>query len=240
MSTLVATLRLDIQLQARHKLYPIGLVIAVGMGLAAHCALDEATLRLLLPVFYLGALASTTYMFIASLVMLEKGERIIEALRVSPLSPRTYVASKVATLTAFALVESLIVLFMSLGLSGYRPLPLLAGVVALGAMYGLVGLAQATRRTTVTDFIIPDAAVAQAALQTTPLLVALGAIDEHPLLLLVPSQAPMELLRAAFGPAETWRLVYGVAYSLLWVVIFYRVCRGQLRRHLYFDDAGGA
>ena len=47
-------------------------------------------------------------MFVASLVLLEKSEGTLQALRAAPLPTRTYLLSKVVSLTTFAIIESLV------------------------------------------------------------------------------------------------------------------------------------
>ena len=109
MSLLLATLKLDVRLQARSKLYAIGIVVAILLGLAGRFFVHPDYAGKLLAVFYLAGLGSTTYMFSASLVLLEKSQGTLLALRTTPLTSTAYIASKVITLTSFAALESAIV-----------------------------------------------------------------------------------------------------------------------------------
>ena len=109
MSALPATLRLDVQLQARSKLYGIGIVLAVLFGLAGRSLFEAGQAGRVLAAFYLLGLGGTTYIYGASLVLSEKNEGSLQALRTAPLTTTTYITSKAITLTAFALIESAIV-----------------------------------------------------------------------------------------------------------------------------------
>ena len=75
--------------------------VALVVGLAARYFLDPEVVKLLLLVFFLGALLGTTYMFVAAMVLFEKGESTLDAVIVSPLPTRDYILSKVVTLTGF-------------------------------------------------------------------------------------------------------------------------------------------
>ncbi len=109
MSLLLASLKLDVKLQARSKLYAIGIFVAILLGLVGRFCIHSDYAGRLLAVFYLAGLGGTTYFFGASLVLLEKSEGTLQALRTSPLTSTAYIASKVMTLTSFALLESAIV-----------------------------------------------------------------------------------------------------------------------------------
>jgi fluoroquinolone transport system permease protein len=127
--SLRATLRLDVRLQARSRLYVIGLFVAVLLGLALRALVPPEHVGRGLAAFYVLGLGGTTFMFGASMLLLERGEGTLAALRTTPLTPRDYVASKVLTLTGFALVESAVVF----GLAA-RDLPPRPGLLVLGAL----------------------------------------------------------------------------------------------------------
>ena len=103
MSSLAAALTLDLRLQARSRLYQVGVVVALLMGVAARYFFPAEVVGRLLPALYLLALGGTTYMVGASLVLMERSEGTLRALRASPLTASEYIAAKVLTLTAFAL-----------------------------------------------------------------------------------------------------------------------------------------
>ncbi|MEM7582763.1 MAG: hypothetical protein AAF560_05240 [Acidobacteriota bacterium] len=214
---LLATLALDVRLQARHALYPIGIVVALSIGLALRW-LERATVAALLPGLWLGAIGSTTFMFVAGMILFEKSERTVDALVVTPLPIPTYLTSKVVTLSGFALIESFIVLLLSHGVGNVAPLPLLLGIVALGVMYTLVGIIQVVSHHSVTDFLVPGGIVCLTVLQV-PALDAFG-VWFHPLLYLFPTQAPVMLMKGAFGELSTGQWLYGVGYSLGAIVVF--------------------
>ena len=213
MSHLVSTAMLDMRLQARNRLYVIGIVVALGLGLAGRFFLDSTVVAALLPGIWLGAIGSSTFLFVAGMILFEKGERTLDALIVTPLRPSTYLTSKVVTLAGFATIESLILLGLAHGLAGVSVVPLLLGIGFLGVLYTLVAIAQAVAQISVTDFLVPGGILTLTLLQV-PFLDAFG-IWSHPLLYLFPTQACVVLMKGAFSALSAWEWAYGVGYSLL-------------------------
>lgn len=230
MTRLAVTLGLDMRLQARNYLYPIGIAVAVSMGLAARFFLEVAVVAALLPGLWLGAVCGTTFMFVAGMILFEKSERTLDALIVTPLRLGTYLTSKVVTLTCFAMIESLIVLVAAHGLAGVSLLPLLLGIAFLGVMNTLGGIAQVVSHTSVTDFLVPGGIVSLTLLQI-PFLDAFG-LWTHPVLYVIPTQATVVLMRGAFTGLEPWQWAYGIGYSLLSIAGAARLARWRFQRQV--------
>ncbi len=235
MSHLAATAMLDLRLQARNKLFAIGFGVALSTGLVARALLAVTAVAVLLPGIWLGAIGTTTFMFVTGMVLFEKGERTLDALIVTPLPVRTYLFSKVLTLSGFAMVESLLVLVFAHGLRGVAFAPLLLGIGFLGALYTLIALAQVVSQTSVTDFLVPGAFVSLTLLQL-PVLDAFG-VWSHPLLYLVPTQATVVLMKGAFTELVLWQWVYGVGYSVLAIGVAAFVARRRFERHIVAKGA---
>lgn len=221
MSRLTATTRLDMSVQLRAKLYHISIGLAVLIGLAIRYLVPEAYAAGLIPAFYLTGIGGTTYMFVAGMLMYEKSERTLAAQVVSPLRINEYIIAKTLSLLLVVLLESTIVLILGAGFGGYNPFYLYSGIVLLAIGMTLGGFAHASGFDSVTDFLMPASAVLL--VLQLPLLFITG-ISDSPLWYLVPSSAPALLLQAAFVPeaVELWEIVYGFAYSIVWIIgLFY-------------------
>jgi len=213
MSLLFSSLKLDVRLQARSKLYAIGVVVAILLGLTGRLLFDPAYAGRVLSAFYVLGLGGTTYMFGASLMLLEKSEGTLQALRTTPLTSSTYIASKAITLTSFAILESVIVYAVSFFGVGMSPAPVLFGLVCLGLFYTFVGMGQVASHSSVTAFLFPNAVITGLILQ----LPALYLLDVGPPWLwhLIPTMGPLLLMLGAFEPIEPWQWAYAVGVSLL-------------------------
>jgi len=211
-SRLGATLRLDVTLQARSKLYAMGIGVAVLVGVICRFLLDPAHADRILPAFYLLGVGSTTYIFGAGLVLLEKSQGTLQALRATPLRTADYIGSKLITLTGFASIESAIVYAIGFWGASFNPVPMVLGLAALGVMSTLIGVGQVAAHDTVTSFLMPGALLVGTVLQLPVFFI----LDVGPDLAwyLVPTQGPLLLMLAAFEPLQLWQWVYAVAMSL--------------------------
>lgn len=212
MSQLLAALKLDIKLQARSKLYAVGIAVAMMLGLLGRCFVHPDYAGRLLAVFYLTGLGGTTYMFSAAVVLLEKSDGTLQALRTTPLTSTTYIASKVITLTTFAAMESAIVYVVAFFGVPLNVVPMIVGIVCLGMFLTLVGLGQVATQDSVTAFLFPGAVLVSAVLQMPMLYLV------DPLILpcyLLPTHGPLLLMLGATESLHTWQWAYAIMVSLV-------------------------
>ena len=235
MSLLSATLKLDVRLQTRSQLYTIGIVVAVLFGLLGRFFFDEAQAGRVLAAFYLMGLGGTTYMFGASLLLLEKGEGTLHALRTTPLTSTPYITSKVITLSLFAVIESVIVYAVGFFGVPLDPVPMILGVGCLAVFYTLVGMGQVASHDSVTSFLIPDAMAVGALLQ----LPAFYLIPIGPPLVwyLVPTQGPLILMLGASEPLEAWQWVYGIGMSVVSIYLALWWAKRRLARFIGLQES---
>jgi fluoroquinolone transport system permease protein len=229
-SHLRAALALDLRLQGRSRLYHIGIFVAVVMGLAVRFYIPRPALGRALAIFYLAGVGGTTYMFGASMVLLEKSERTLAALRVTSLVAPTYLASKVLTLSGFATVEGAIVLALCVRDATLSPMPLLVGIIVLGVLYTLIGVGQVASYDSVTSFIFPGVLIVSLVLEL-PFLYVLGVKPGLPFYL-VPTQAPVLLMLGAFEPLSTWQWTYAIAVSVVGIGAAYAFALARFRSHV--------
>ena len=235
MSRLAATLWVDVRQQARQYFYVVSVLVVLMCVAVARVLLTPELTRLFLPVCFLGAISGTTWMFVGSLVLLERADRILDALWVTPLRLDEYFLSKTISLTGLAMAESVALTVLGYGVALNWPC-LLLGLFTMSVVYNLAGLAVVARHTEVTDFLIPSVGL---------LIVAqlnfLDYFDVVPapwrfVFYLWPTQGPLLLLEAAFYPVAWGDLVYAVVASAAFIVLFWFWARREFARHLI---AGG-
>ena len=234
MRRIKAALLLDVRLQGRHRLYHIGIAMALLVGIASKLAFPPEYLGRLISAFYLVALGGTTYMFGASMVLLEKTERTVDALRTSPLTSREYILSKAITLSSFAAVEALIVLAIAGRNLPVSILPLVSGILVLGLAYTFIGMGQVASLDSVTRFLFPGALLVSLVLQL-PFLHILE-IEPGFLWYLVPTQAPLLLILGAFEDLARWQWTYAITVSVILLVLSYAYARARFRRHIHLPE----
>ena len=152
------------------------------------------------------------------LVLLEKGEGTLEAQVVTPLRTGEYLASKGVSLTLLSLLETLVIVGLTIGL-GFNVLILSVGVGLTAAFFMLAGFIVVARYDSINEYLLPS--VLYTALLSLPLLPYVG-VSESWLFYLHPLQPLLLLLQAAFRPVAAWQLIYGVVYSGLWLFLSYR------------------
>jgi len=212
-SRLSATLRLDVLLQARYRVYVIVLGAALGSGLALRAVVSPADLHFFMPVLVLYGVSLTTVFLVGMLVLLERRDGTLNVVMVSPLRPGEYLASKLVTLTALALAESAIFAGVAYGL-GFSFGWLVLGVVMRAGMGVGIGVAVGVRYNSVTRFLLPGILASVAF--DIPNFWYLG-IWPTPLFYLWPSMPPLMLAKTAFFPTDPLQLAYAFTYGTLMV-----------------------
>jgi fluoroquinolone transport system permease protein len=218
MTRTLAALGCDVRLQARNGFFHASAAVLLTWGVLAWRlpALDWTGL---LPLVVLNNLAVGTFFFVAGLVLLERDEGTLDALVVTPLRTGEYLGSKVATLSAVAVAENVLVVWWIAG-PGWAAAPLMAGAAFASVMLCLAGFVAVVRFRSVNEYLLP--AMGWTVLLLLPVFPYLG-IGAGPWVWLHPVQAPLVLLDGAFRPLPPAVLAYGLLYSLaataaLWVL----------------------
>ncbi len=211
MSRLSATLRLDVQLQARNNVYLIIAVAALGLAFALRALFTPEQLHFFMPLVALSGVSLTTFFLVGVLLLLERGEGTLDVVLVSPLRPAEYLASKLLTVTALALVESVLIVGIAYGL-GFSFLWLVLAALLRAALVAAVGVAVGVRYRSITHFLAP--AVALTVAFDLPVLWYLE-LWPSPLFYLWPTLPSLLLAKAAFLPVDPLELVYACVYGAL-------------------------
>ena len=228
MRRLLATMRCDITLQARHGFYYATAFVLI-VCVAVISRIPPLNLSWLLPALVLGNLLMNTFYFIGGLILLEKSEGALEAQVVTPLRTWEYLASKVCTLTLLGLVKNLVIVVLFVGLNFNLPL-LAASIVLTSALYCLAGIVVVVRYDSINEYLMPSV-LYTSFLSAPPLLPYLIQWDTW-LLYPHPLQATMLLAQAAFRPVADWKIVYGILYPLLWISIMGALSGRAFRRFI--------
>ena len=224
MTRLAATLQTDLRVQLRNGFYlATAFVVACSIGLLRWLPNDVAAL--LLPVVLLENVLINTFYFVSALLLLERGEGTLAAQSVTPLRGDEYLASKVITLTALSLVESILIATAVAGLDG-RLLMMSLGIALAAILFCLSGVALIVHYESINEFIMPS--VLYTAGLSLPVLGYLG-VGAREWYLLHPIQGSLELMQMQ-TPYMPARLAYAIGYPLLWLIPIYFWSRRALRR----------
>ena len=147
---------------------------------------------------------------------------------VTPLAVWEYLVSKTVTLAALSLVEQFVIVGSAYGF-GFGVGALIAGVALAAILYTLTGFILVARYDSINEYLFPS--VFYLTVLSLPLLHYFEIWNTW-LMYLHPLQAPLVLLKAAFGPIEPWQWAYGVLYSILWSAVLLHVNRRVFDRFI--------
>jgi fluoroquinolone transport system permease protein len=213
MSRLVTAMKGDVRLQVRNGFYWAAGFVALYTILLLSL-LNAETLEWIIPPFVFSNLLMNTFYFIGGLVLLEKAEGTLEAQVVTPLRTSEYLASKIVTLTALAILENLAIVGLTFGL-GVRIVPLVAGMLLAGPVYALLGFAAVARYDSINEYLFPS--FIYATLLAPPLLAYFGVWDGW-WIFLHPLQPALVLMEGAVRPLGAGEWAYGLLGSVAWIV----------------------
>ncbi len=217
MNRLFSAMRWEVLNQFRQNIFYAAIFVAVLWSVVLFQIPDTAIAPVLVSILFLD-LSIFGFFFMAALYYLEKGDRVLEGLVVTPLRVIEYLTAKISVLTLLSVLVG-----AAVTLTVYSPfinwgLYVLA-VIGMSVPVSLLGFVLAARYNGINEFLVPG--VFFLVIMQLPLLGYLG-IWDNPLLYLVPSQPGMILLEAAFASVPLWKLAYALVYLALLVVVSWR------------------
>ena len=227
LSALRTMVEWDVRLQVEYGFYTVYAVLTAVFILGLHVVgsglrTDAAVLLIVTDPTILG------FYFIASMVLFEKEEGVLDALVTSPLGDRGYLASKVLTLSLLAVVASTLVAVLGHGTTPRLGL-LVLGVSLSASLFVLVGFVAVARYDSVNEYFI--SAVGWGTVLFLPLFGYVGLV-ETPLFYLLPAQPVLLLVEGGFRALPAWQVVYGLGYLLAGNAVAYLWARRTFRQHV--------
>ena len=233
MTRLNAAVRWDFRLQFRNGFYYAAAFVALFIiVILAQFRLSQEVLAIILPVVLLQNVTINAFYFMAGLVLLEKGEGILEGIVVSPMRNGEYLGSKLVTLTLLSIVENSLIVLVLYGLQ-VNLLVLLASLILMSIFLALIGFIAVIRYNSINSFLFPS--FLMLLVLSIPLLDYFG-IWQTPLMYLHPTQALLVLLKAIFQPVENWQIIYGLLYSLAWIAVAYQMSKPAFHRFVILKE----
>ena len=218
--------RWDVMVQARNGFYFASVFVALTMSafvLSLPPAVRAAA-DLWVPAIFVFNLIITTFFFVTGLMLLERDEGTLTALAVTPLSPSTYLLSRIATLTGLAAVETLIIVAVGFRLPPAWPL-MLCGAMALGVLYTCSGVMVASRYASVNELLLPASCVV--VLLMLPLLPHFGVLAARGFVA-HPIEPALALLRSAYHPPSIAAQGVAIAGTVLWSIAAFAAAHHRL------------
>src|SRR5688500_5896655 len=191
-------MRWDVMVQARNGFYFASVFVALTMS-ALVLSLPPAVRQsadLWVPAVFVFNLIITTFFFVTGLLLRERDEGTLTARAATPMSPSTYLLSRIATLAGLATVETVIIVAVGFKLPPAWPLMLL-GAMALGLLYTCIGVIVASRYASVNELLLPASCLV--VILMLPLLAHFGVLPAR-WFIAHPIEPALVLLRSAYQP----------------------------------------
>lgn len=219
----------DVRLQVRYGFYAVYAVLTAAFVLGLR--LLPQTVRTDAAVFLVVTDPTVLgFYFIAAMVLFEKEAGVLDALVVSPLGDRGYLASKAGTLAVLAVAASSLVAVLGHGgITALGLVTLVTGVALSATLFVLVGFVAVARFDSVNEYFI--SAVGWGTVLFLPLFGYVGVV-ETPLFYLLPAQPVLVVVDASFRPRPAWKVAYAFAYLLVANGVAYRWACRSFRRHV--------
>ncbi len=205
----------DLRFQYRHGFYFVYAII-LGVYIILLRNLPDDFVQPVAILLILSDAAVLGFFFIGGILLLERGQGILDALFITPLRPREYLVAKAVSLSLLALLASLAILLGGVG-SPYSIMPVIAGVGLTSSLFILFGCILGLKATSVNGYF----AIATAVL--FPLfLPLLGFFDIYHSFLwpLVPTHSCIVLTSAYFEYIPAAGLLRALLILVIWNGIF--------------------
>ncbi|MFO6495734.1 MULTISPECIES: fluoroquinolone export ABC transporter permease subunit [Bacillus] len=230
----MSAFRHDVKLQAKHGFYYAYLLISAAYIVFLQF-LPKGHQESVNVVLTFSDPSVLGFFFIGGLVLLEKGQNILDSLFVTPLRPEEYILSKTASLSLLSLVSSYLIHSSVFGF-GTNAVLFLSGVLLTSFFFTQIGLGLAVRCVTLNGFFFLSTLCTLVFI--LPLFETVG-LWKSPLFYLLPSKASLLLLEAAFHPLGKWELAYCLFLLLLWNGAAFLWTRHSVRTFITFKLGGG-
>lgn len=212
MRVLAATLQ-DVKFQYKHGFYFIYAIMilfyVLVMGILPDAWKSNATAIIL----FIDP-AALGFFFIGGILLLEKNERVLDALFVSPLRIWEFILAKAISLGLISVLVGLIIALI--GLNARVNIPVLVLTLVVGsALYTFIGLAAGVRAKTINQFMIITVP-AEILLSSPPILLLLGIKSQ--LLELLPGSLVLRLFQWCTGDYNQASPPIMLAGLLIWTI----------------------
>lgn len=164
--------------------------------------------------------------FMGAIILLEKSQRVLNAVAVSPLKYSEYILAKVLSL-AFISVLAAVVIALAAG-AGNIPL-IVIGTIFSSAVFTLLGIIAASKIESLNQFIAVSVGI-DVICFIPPILAVVR--PDWSFLKLFPIDAAMRLINGS-----STNILFDVGINILLIALLYLICRRQVRK--MFRRVGG-
>ncbi|KMJ59971.1 hypothetical protein AB685_03760 [Bacillus sp. LL01] len=228
-------LKADIRFQYLHGFYYAYLFMVTVYILLLHASPQQFIEPLTILVVFTDPTVLGCF-FIGGIVLLEKSQNVYGPLFMTSLQVKTFIASKVLSLSVISLVSSLAILIFVHKVE-FQFAPILAGVVLSSIVFTLIGFLLAVRVQTVNQFLLASPLVITVFF--LPVVIIFDWWDSV-LLKLLPSYAGILLIQGAFQSISWGEVVYAIITLVVWSFVLFLLAVKSFINHVLEKGEGNS
>ncbi len=218
----------DLILLHRNQLIVLSVVVAaIYLGLFLLLK-DLGEISEVLVIFLFNDPVVTGLLFAGVLLLFEKNQHTLQAIKVAPQPLQLFILSKTLALVLVSTGTALLMTFAAHGFYFHYG-HMLAGLAGTSAFFVLWGFAIAARCQTFNHFLVRI--LGFLILMALPFLSYLLEQELYPLWL-IPSFAGLKLLQGAFRPLSLPEMLYSYLYLAAWLVISFPFTFKRVKKYV--------
>lgn len=224
---LLAVIKGDIRFQWKYGFYYIYILLVI-LYLGILYLLSGEVKEMVGHVMVYSDPAAMGMFFMGAIVLLEKSQRVLNSIAVSPVSPMEYILGKMCSVGVISLLVALILL-SSIGIENL--VMAVWGIVSASFVFTLCGIIVGTKINSLTGYIVGTVPFEIVGF-LPPIVKRMGLIKDNAWFLLHPGCAQMQLLEG-----KTAYLAVSVTSSILWVIVLVFLAKRCVEK--MFRSVGG-
>lgn len=227
MKKLLRLLYWDLLLLHRNQLIVLSLVVAaVYLGLF-YLLKDLGALSDVLVIFLFNDPVVTGLLFAGVILLFEKNQHTLQAIKVAPQPLLLFLLSKTIALVLISTGTALLMTFAAHGFRFHYG-HMLGGLIGTSALFVLFGFAISARCRTFNHFLLRI--IGFLILMALPFLSYIFEEELYPLWL-IPSFAGLKLLQGAFRSLSLLEIIYSYGYLAVWLTLGVPFTLKQLKKY---------
>lgn len=199
----------DIQFQIKYGFYFLYIILSI-LYLCIILALPDSYKKNVATILIFSDPAAMGLFFMGAIILLEKSQRVLNSLAVSPVTPREYILSKVLSLALISTIVGGVLITVS---NSKNIVISLLGVFLASVMFSLLGLIVATKIESINQFLVLTVPV-ELLFFVPPIVYLFG--FQHSLMLFHPG---VVLLKMISG--DNTNILVFVVMILIWIAVLY-------------------
>lgn len=207
----------DIRFQVRHGIYSAYALITT-MYVLLLFFLPERVQAMAITLIVFSDPSVLGFFFVGGIILLERGQNVMDNLFVSPLRLKEYLLAKAGSLAVLSVTTSVVIHGLTLGFSSVR-LPFVLGVLMTSVFFTLLGIGLAVRCRSTNGFFLK--APMYTLVFILPLLPFLN-LFESSLFFILPTHSTLQLLGASHQGVTILGTVWHFLWLSCWILLVYR------------------